>query len=1220
MKFNLSHLMLSLTATAALMPAAATATETEEPIITLLTNVYQESPSGSYTVTLGTDSETEYYDIDFGYGLEEVVVEPWSITDGAITGTNVIFTPNPAGYIKIYGNAGELSLLSVDGAFITSAELSQCTNLSVLSLQHNSLTGLDLTPHTNLTAIYLSDNPFSAETPLKIGGNKPYLQILEIDIIDHLDQSFNLSDYPAMTAFDAYHNTDLWNLDPTGCPNLTICSLEMTNVSKLDVSQNPRLARLNIAESRITSIDLSKNTELQHFLAGHFSGSVNTEYYLHDIDLSNNPNLAIVDLTNNRLESVDVSGNPAITHLYLKNNRLRNIDLTNNTNLYSVYLSGNDMDYSTLPLPQNTWGEYFYLQNPMPVSRSIAKGTPLDLSNRVLRENTTTTARVFSMPYDGEDVELDPEYYTYENGVISFNEVPADSVYVRYSNSTLSDYDMYTSPFMVKEPSEIGKPSKIASFTLSGDFSGRFEAGVGMAGATADTPVDFLVDFGNGNLISCSAASSQSPAAPNLTGELQQSAEGHTISIYIPEGEVMTALSINGMPLAGIDLSRATELTELTLTGCGLTTIDLAYNRCLQSLDISGNKLTSVDLSGIYGDYEKNVLRDINASGNLLTEFKIMTPITTRNLNLSDNRLTEYSLKDFDNLQNVDLSDNLLSGEFSLAYQGNAETIDLSGNNITTLLYDSFANLSHLDISDNRLTLETLPYMPSQQGYVYAPQKPYQLYAKAPAINLSEQNRVLADGRGTEFVWKKVTGETLTEGVDLTLENGAAKFLRTDLGKVYCEMTNPAFPQFAGDNIYRTTEVEVVGIPTTIVATFTTTEDGEGSVTLTADHDTQLYIDWRGDGSEYTPYDVTTRYIRYSGQRTFAGANVKAYTYEAPTDITVFSLAGMPLSDFDATPLTNLVNLAVSDAGLTADKLKLPDCPGLAELSLDNNALTEYPYFEKYPNLYLLDLTGNRLTSFDASPLKSLQSLSLSYNELTSVTFNNPSLWDLDLQHNNLESFTASGLSALSQLFLSGNKLSEINITSLRRTLRVLYLSDNRFTFTTLPIQSIYPYLTTYICGNQEEITPATSFVDGYLKVDLSSQAKVGDVATEYTWFLGEPVYDSEQGTLTGETLIADDEYTIVDGVTTFNEAYNEKVVCVMTNATFPGMYLRTVQLSMHDSGVEEITIDGSSEAAEVNVYNLQGICVKANVARAEATDGLTPGIYIIGGKKVLVR
>lgn len=1221
MKFNLIPITATLAAATFLMPFNANASEADEPIVTLYTNVYQESPSGSYTITLGTDDTTEFFDIDFGYGIEEAEVSPWTYSsENGTQGTNLSFVPNEAGYIKIYGDASKLTYLSADGIFITKAEIDKLTNLRVLSLCHNSLTGLDLSPLSKLWAIYLSDNTFSAETPLKIGSNKPYLSILEIDIVEHLDQSFNLSDYPEMVAFDAYHNIDLWNLDPSGCPELTTLSLELTNVSTLDVSNNPKLNSLNIAETRIKSIDLSNNPLLTRFFGGHYSGSINTEYYLQGIDLSNNPALQLVDLTNNRLENIDLSNNPLISKLYLKDNKLKNIDLSNNTSLYSIYLNGNDMDFATLPLPEETWGEYYYLQNPMPVSRSIAKGTPIDLSNRVLREGTETTAKVFSKPYDDEDSELDPEYYDYIGGVITFKQVPADSVYVQFSNSVLVDYTLSTTPFMVKEASEIGKPTKIASLTLGEGFTGLFEACVGLAGATTDTPKSFLVDFGDGNLVSCSADSYQTTDVNNVSKEFPQAVSGQTIDIYMPEGEVMTSLSVKGMSLAGVDLSKATELSELTIDNCGLTSLDLAYNRCLQKLNIPNNNLTSVDLTGIYGDYEKNVLRDINASGNQLTEFKILATMTARNLDLSNNQFTSYSLKDFDNLETVNLSGNQLSGEFSLAYQGNATSIDLSDNNITSLLYDSFANLTSLDISGNRFTFATLPYMPSQEGYVYAPQKPYQLLDKAPAVNLSEQNLVIVDGVGTDFVWKKTSGELLVEGEDITVENGAAKFLKEDLGKVYCEMTNPAFPQLTGENIYRTTEVEVVGAPTTVVASFTTTEDGEGSVTFTANRETALYIDWRGDGSEFIPYNLTTTYTNFSGQRTYANANVKIYTYDSPTDITVFSISGMPLAELDATPLTNLVNLSIADAGLTADKMSLPECPSLSELLLDNNNLTEYPYLEQYPNLVMLSLTGNSLTEFDASSLKNLQVLTLASNELTSATFDNPSLWSLDMQHNNFESFQASGLSALNQLFLSDNKLSEIDITSLRRTLRVLFLTNNRLTFTTLPLQSRFPYLTTYYCGSQEEITPETSFVDEFLQVDLSSQYMVGDVFTEYTWFLGEPVYDETEGTLTGETLIVDDEYTIANGVTTFNVAYNQKVVCVMTNATFPGMYLQTVGLSMRNSGVEAVEADLTGANDKVDVYNLQGIRVRANVLRSEATEGLNSGIYIVGGKKILVK
>lgn len=76
--------------------------------------------------------------------------------------------------------------------------------------------------------------------------------------------------------FDGYHNMDLRNVDPTGCPNLQSLSVELTPCASLDVSKNPLLQSLNISESRITSIDISKNPKLMNFYASHESGGPST--------------------------------------------------------------------------------------------------------------------------------------------------------------------------------------------------------------------------------------------------------------------------------------------------------------------------------------------------------------------------------------------------------------------------------------------------------------------------------------------------------------------------------------------------------------------------------------------------------------------------------------------------------------------------------------------------------------------------------------------------------------------------------------------------------------------------------------------------------------------------------------------------------------------------------------------------------------------------------
>lgn len=347
----------------------AVAAPSGPPAVTIRSDAYRTiGSSNSSSILLGSLS-TAAYTITDARGTREIDVVPASINSetGDWEGSWESISVPASGVITIYGDAANLDVIVADGCGIETIDISGCSNLEILSLEHNSLKSLDLTPFTGLRAIYLSDNSFTAETPLVVGAPKPGLQILELDIIDHLDQRFNLSDYPALVTFDGYHNRDLYKVDPSGCPDLAVLSLELTNVSELDVSANLNLRRLNIAETRITGIDLSHNAKLEHFLGSHDSGSINTSYRLSSIDLSHNPELTILSLNGNGLETIDLTNNVKLTNLSLQRNALTRLDLSANTALASVWIMDNNMDFATLPEPKTTYTEYFYRQNAMPV-------------------------------------------------------------------------------------------------------------------------------------------------------------------------------------------------------------------------------------------------------------------------------------------------------------------------------------------------------------------------------------------------------------------------------------------------------------------------------------------------------------------------------------------------------------------------------------------------------------------------------------------------------------------------------------------------------------------------------------------------------------------------------------------------------------------------------------------------------------------------------------
>lgn len=1189
------------------MSATAVAAPTGAPDLVFNSSGYADiGEENLFSFLIGTTSPTAFTIVD-GLGERQVEFDIVSVESGSYQGNWVQLKTPASGQIKIWGDTSKIDVIVADGGYITSIDnISDCHALEILSLEHNNLQKLDLSSLSNLQAVYLTDNPFTEATPLKIGGNKPDLQILEIDIIDWLDQSFNLSDYPALVAFDGYHNMTLYNVDPTGCPNLQVLSLEMAPVSSLDVTQNPRLTRLNISETRITDIDLSNNPLLQHLLASHDSGTINNQYFLNSIDLSHNPDLRILSLAGNNLSSIDLSANTKLTNLTLNRNKLTSLNLDANKSLYSIWVLNNNLDFATLPWPQPSWGEYFYRQNPMEVPRSIEVNSTLDLSSRVLREGTQTQAIVWKQVYSSDDVLLDPNTYSYADGKITFNTALPDSVYVEFFNDVFNEYTLTTKPFRVKTSQEYGQPTKIAYFVPASYDNVTF--GVGLYGASEENPRTFYVDFGDGVRREFSAKSAQGTLT-TATGNPQGQ-----ISIWLPEGEVLTSLDLADVPLSSINVEKATELIYLNLSSCGLNSIDLKYNRCLQYLNLDSNNLYTLDLAGIYGDYEKNVLRYINVAHNNLSNFECVATRALNTLEIQGNQLEELVLDNYDNLGYLDASSNKLS-TISLEYLTGATYVNLSHNSLKEIKLSASDLTKNVDLSYNNFLYPTLPTTNLLgEGYVYAPQNELTIAPEAPSINLVE-NAFAADGTPTSYSWKKTDGSLLTAGTDYTVRDGITTFLNENLGNVYCEMTNSAFPEMTGEKAIRTTATHVIGRPTNVVASFKPINynGNEPCVIFAASEPMQLYIDWMENG-DLTPYAVETTYINYPVYSILPNANVKIYACN-PDDaakITVLSIYDIKLAEADFSPLTGISSLNIGNTDLAPANIQMPVAPGLRELNLTGNRFENYPYAEDYPNVYMLNLAYNKLQSFDASPLQNLGYLVLSNNKLTEMSFNNPMLWSVFADNNSLEEVDLNGLPSIEQITLHSNKLEAIDLNPVSNTLKSLSLVDNRFLFSTLPLPYNYPQLQVMNYGNQAPV--GVEFSEDC--VDLSSEALIDGNVTEYTWWLGMPEYDEESMTYQGTQLEEGTDYEIENGVTHFLKDQRKAVYGMMTNATFPNLILFTEGVNVKNVGVQTISDDSTRI---VNVYSIDGTLLRTAPA-AQAADGLTPGLYIIDGVKTIIR
>ncbi len=125
----------------------------------------------------------------------------------------------------------------------------------------------------------------------------------------------------------------------------------------------------------------------------------------------------------------------------------------------------------------------------------------------------------------------------------------------------------------------------------------------------------------------------------------------------------------------------------------------------------------------------------------------------------------------------------------------------------------------------------------------------------------------------------------------------------------------------------------------------------------------------------------------------------------------------------------------------------------------------------------------------------------------------------------------------------------------------------------------------------------------------------------DFTWATEAKAVNGLQGVLAAESAKVDYGVlvngAIVDAVSGDNIAHNSGYVLPTVPATE-----ETGDLSVKIEGTISAinTVSETAAAKVVDVYSLSGVKVRANVKAENAVNGLSSGIYIVGGKKVLVK
>lgn len=1208
----------------------------EEPIISMVTQAHVQAGGKKLSFRLMA-SETTSVTVDFGDEEKTFEITASASPDDATW----IDGPIPAdGEIKVYGDPQLIDYVDLYGAYLSQAEMSRLSNLSVLILSHNQLTDFDFSPFKSLQYLDIRDNAFAN---LKLDQRLDELAYLDISYsATQIDYSFSLANYPNLLMFEST-SMPIYSIDPSVCPGLIQLSIDGTNVSYLDLSGNPELRILNISETQIRNIDVTPCPKLEQLYCNH-EGSLNNEYKISSLDVSQNPQLKVLFCTGNQLTDIDVSNNPLLTDLYAGKNHLTHVDISENPDIINLSIRRNDFTFATMPIVDERVNLEWSPMNPMKVDPAYPEGASIDLSDKVLREGGETYAMAFMVnnlePSDPIQL-VEGTDYTYADGTVTLKREMADSCYVEFFNTLFDGGVTATSNFKVKSKEQFGKPTKVVSMTTLAEAGTElsYNLYLGARNADYDNPVEIYVDFGNGELVPFQVTS-QSPVNGTVAGP--------EIGIYVPDGQFLSDLEVNGVPLAGINVSAARELEVIDIENCGIEDIDLSWNNKLTKINVSNNNLRSLDLSGVNKAFVKNVLTQVYAFGNQIGRFVIENNDIITDINLADNDLEEIDITDAEFLTSLNLSGNRFA-EINLSGCKSMQNLDLSRNDLTSLSIpeEALSTLTSLKVDNNAFDFATLPVKTATMySFQYAPQAMIDIPSKAYRVDLSKQcvdvptsyitydenwqPTVVTETNPTVITWFDAEGNELAEGSDYTVDNGITSFSGDMVGRnVYAVLSNASLPDFSGDNALTTTVATLAGAPQCVLASFTTTEGGQ-TVDLrmaSAEEDTYVYVDWSGDGSYMQECQLSTTYTAFEATTT-KGADVKVLAYDDNDPITVFSMTGASVKDVDVTKMKNAVMIGISHGEL--EEITLPESDNLRELVLEGNNLKAVD-LSRNPNLYSVVLDDNMLEAVDFSANGNIEWLSISDNSLKTLDVSMlPGLYQLHAHRNNLEAIDLSANPRLGTIGFESNMLSQLDLSHNLELLQVI-IGRNRMNFATLPLPR-EEWGTLYSYSNQEPMSVKCE--DG--KVDLSSQAEVESIPTTYYWFLGVPELDPEAGTVTGVLLEEDTDYTIENGVTTFLRKPTDYVTCVMQNEVFPYLALFTDPVEVNISGIDtvendapEITLQGNtitvSGASNAEICDINGISITmAHHGNIHEAANLYPGIYLVKAdgttRKVIVK
>ena len=835
---------------------------------------------------------------------------------------------------------------------LSQKEIQQVTELDVSNRNIWDLTGISYL--TALQSLNCSGNKLKE---LTISGLS---RLHTLDCSDNSIRTMTLEALPALSVLRCGNNR-LTQLEPSAFPNLTVLTCMYNQLQELDLT----------GLSGLTELDCSNQNHLDA------------------LDLSQTPNLRILNCASVGISQLDLTQNPMLESVNCSFNQLKSLNLRNQTQLQVIRCASNQLTSVQVATSLTELTCY---------GSKNSSSIPADFVNRI---------SFADLP-----------------GEFDVSHVESDS----WTNAVTDGKALYVT--------DITQPVTYIYDLIAGN---------------AETGILFTIvpEASAETQISIDAAHFPDDAFRNyLKSKFDSNRDGY---FSVKELSRADDVEISGLDIA--DLTGVEYLTSLKKLNCSnnaLTEITIANLSALEELNCAGNNLTTLhveqlsNLKRLYCSY--NALESLDVStltnlaylsceANLLTDLSLPEQSALVYFYCYDNALESLSLKGLTALQYLECQDNALA-QLDVSSCQQLLKLNCQGNRLVSLDVTGLLDLQEVNASGNSRTIEVkailtydLTQMPSEW--------------EIDRVVANSWKNAACDGM-TLTVQPDLSTVTYTYQLDAANSTKTADFQlipvlaeETSIPIDAAHFPDEALRQLVRQELDRNDNGLLEASESEAVTTWDISGHGIADLTGLEYLLNLSVLNCSNNALTSLPENLSEQLTELDcskNQLTTLSLGHAAETLTslncAENALTELQLSAFPaLLSLDCHGNTALQSLTVPESALL-ETLNCAQC-SITTLSLQNP--------EK---LRILHCAENQLTDLDFSGFSVLEQVDCSQNQLKSFSADSAALTDLDCHGNALQHLSLEKLLALKTLNCADNQLSFLDL-SLQMDLTSLSAGEN---------------------------------------------------------------------------------------------------------------------------------------------------------------------------------